>query len=157
MSQSIFCFQSLSRSTSAHSPNVGKTIVLFHDIWTSVLIKCCSLNCHIWELVQWSILCYFFVFLSVPAHVSCHIDNDPLSMYSFVLSESQRLSACLLWCFVLPSLHIGNPTPRLPIQRLIFFFVPSPQLLYRRKCEQLWGLVVYYHSFWQVHLGNNCS
>lgn len=109
-------------------------------IRTSVLGKGCSLNCHIWDLVQLNILCFsFFFFLDMPAHLSSNIDCDPLLIDSFVLSPSLSLSACLLLCFVLPSVHIENQSHPLSLS-IVFCLVLSlcsvPTVVSkRRKCE----------------------
>lgn len=74
----------------------------------------------------------FFISLNMPAHLSSRTDYDPLLIDSFVLSPSLSHSACLLLCFVLPSVCTDNqsaPSPLPIVFCLVLFFVLSPQLL----------------------------
>lgn len=85
------------------SMSCGQLFCSDNAIKTSVLGKYCPLNRYIWDPVQWNISVFFkdpcsFVF----SHY------DPLLIDSFVLSPSRRLSACLLFSFVLPSVQVEN-------------------------------------------------
>lgn len=76
----------------------------------------------------------------MPAHLSCHVDYSPLLIDSFILSPSLSLSACLLFCFVLPSVHIENQRrPSLPINRFLscsLLCSVTTVVRKRSKCEQ---------------------
>ncbi len=98
---------------------------------TSVLGEGCSLNCQIWDPVQWNILCFSF-FLNMPAHLSSRTDYDPLLIDSFVLSASLSHSACLLLCSAICTHWQSkprHPPPHPIVFCLVLFFVLSPQLL----------------------------
>lgn len=89
------------------SMSCGQLFFSDNAIKTSVLGKYCPLNRHIWDPVQWNILGVFGFFSWNPcSFVFSHY--DPLLIDSFVLSPSRRLSACLLFSFVLPSVHNEN-------------------------------------------------
>lgn len=152
----------------------GQLFFSDNAIRTSVLGNSCSLNCHIWDLVQLNILCLFHV-LNTPAHLSSHNNYDPVlidSFYPVSQFEPPRLPT-LLFCSAICTHWKSKPS--LPIHHFmscsslcfLFFFlysclkvegsVNSLQQWIQQFGNRIMAILVCYYGLWQFHLGNLCK